>query len=100
MNVMLLKALVALVPVGVLFVWSVVTFSRRKTTRSVLQMLGAGCLVVVVLTHIAEAVHVLPWMRWGEPDSAGHYVDLVSAVLGITLLPAGYLFDRRERMAG
>jgi hypothetical protein len=38
-------------------------------------------LLVVVLTHVAEALHLFPAMGWGEPDSAGHYVDLASAVL-------------------
>jgi hypothetical protein len=27
--------------------------------------LGAGCLMVVVLTHIFETFHLLPWMHWG-----------------------------------
>jgi len=49
--------------------------------------------VVVVLTHVCEALHVLPWMRWGEEQSVGHYVDLSSAVLGVTLLPVGYLLQ-------
>jgi hypothetical protein len=73
-----------------------VTFARRKTMFSLLQLVGAGCLVVVVLTHVCEALHLLPWMRWGEPDSAGHYLDLSSAALGLTLLTAGYLLDRRQ----
>jgi len=30
-------------------------------------------------------------MGWGNKSSLGHYVDLVSAVLGLTLFPAGYL---------
>jgi hypothetical protein len=51
---------------------------------------------VVVLTHVCEALHLLPWMRWGEPDSAGHYLDLSSAALGLTLLTAGYVLDRRQ----
>ena len=54
-------------------------------------MLGAGCLVVVVLTHLREALHLLPWMHWGLEHSAGHYLDLGSAVLGLTLFPIGYL---------
>ena len=34
-------------------------------------------------------------MRWGLPESTGHYVDLVSAVAGLILLPAGYLWRKR-----
>jgi hypothetical protein len=29
-------------------------------------------------------------MRWGLEDSIGHYIDLGSAVLGLTLFPTGY----------
>jgi Ca2+/Na+ antiporter len=90
-NVTLLKALAALVPACVLFSGSVVLFSRGKTVCSFLQLLGAGCLVVVALTHISEALHLFPWMRWGLQDSFGHYLDLSSALLGVTLFPIGYL---------
>jgi hypothetical protein len=96
MNTTLVKALVAFVPVSILVGWSTITFGRRKTLFSLLQVVGAVCLVVVVLTHVCEALHLLPWMRWGEPDSAGHYVDLASAILGLTLLPAGYLLHQRQ----
>ena len=51
MNVTLLKGLIALVPVGVFFSWSVVLFFRGKTLCFFLQLFGAGCLEVVVLTH-------------------------------------------------
>jgi hypothetical protein len=91
MNTTLLKALVALAPACVLFSDSVVLFLRGKTAGSCLQLLGAGCLVVVVLTHIAEALQLFSWMHWGDEHSAGHYLDLSSAVLGLTLFPIGYL---------
>jgi hypothetical protein len=90
MNVTLLKAFVALLP-AVLFFGSVVLSFREKTVFSFLQLLGAGCLVLVVLTHVAEALHLSPWMHWGLEHSAGHYFDLWSAVLGLTLFPIGYL---------
>ncbi len=92
MSVTLLKALVVLVPASMLFSGSVVLFSRGKTVSFLLQVLGAGCLVVVVLTHVSEALHLFPWTDWGLEDSVGHYVDLWSAVLGLTLFPVGYLF--------
>jgi hypothetical protein len=91
MNVTLLKALVALVPACMLFSGSVVLFFRGKTVCSFLQLLGAGCLVVVVLTHVSEALHLFPWMHWGLEHSVGHYLDFWSAVLGLTLFPLGYL---------
>jgi hypothetical protein len=91
MNVTLLKALVALVPACILFSGSAVLFFKGKSTSSFLQLLGAGCLVVVVLTHLCEALHLFPWMHWGDEQSVGHYLDLGSAVLGITLFSVGYL---------
>lgn len=99
MNATLLKAVVALVPAGMLFAGSVVVFLRGKTVCSFLQLLGAGCLVVVVLTHVCEALHLFPWMRWGEEHSVGHYVDLGTAVLGLTLFPLGYVLQAcRQRL--
>ena len=81
-----------MVPACMLFSGSAILFLRGKTVWSFLQLLGAGCLVVVVLTHICEALHLFPWMHWGLEDSVGHYLDFWSAVLGLTLFPVGYLF--------
>ena len=71
---MLVRALVALVPVGALAAWSAVTFAWWKTVAAFLQLLGAACLAMVVLTHICEALGLLPWMGWGQPESLGHFV--------------------------
>jgi hypothetical protein len=30
-----------------------------------------GCLVLVVVTHASEALHLFPWMHWGEEQSVG-----------------------------
>jgi hypothetical protein len=84
-------ALVALVPAGILFSGSMVFFLREENANSFLQLFGAGCLVVVVLTHLAEAFHLFPWMGWGLEHSAGHYLDMWSAILGLTAFPVGYL---------
>ena len=97
MHVTLLKALIAFVPVCLLFAWSLVSFVHGKAVGSLLQFLGAGCLVVVVLTHISEALDLLPVMHWGSPQSMGHALDLWSAVLGLTLCPLGYLWTRLTR---
>lgn len=97
MNVMLLKSIAALVPACLLFSGSIVLLSRGKTLWSLLQVFGAGCLLIVVLTHVCEALHLLPWMRWGFEDSVGHYVDLMSGILGVTLFPAGYLLHAMVR---
>jgi succinate dehydrogenase/fumarate reductase cytochrome b subunit len=91
MNVIFLKTLVALVPASLLFFGSIVLFRRGKTVSSFLQVLGATCLVVVVLTHVCEGLRLLPWMQWGLEHSVGHYLDFWSAALGLTLFPIGYL---------
>ena len=99
MNATLLKALVALVTVGMLLAWSAAVFFRGKALCSLLQLLGAACLVVVALTHVFEALHLFPWMQWGSPHSVGHYLDFGSAVLGLTLFSVGYLcraFSKRH----
>ena len=90
-HVTLMRALVASVPAGMLFAGSLALFLKGKALSSLLQLLGAGCLVVVVLTHVCEALHLFPWMQWGHEHSAGHYLDLGSVVLGFTLFPIGYL---------
>jgi len=97
-NITFLKALVALFPACILFAGSAVLFFRAKTVWSFLQLLGAGCLVIVVLNHICEALHLFSWMQWGLERSVGHYLDLCSAVLGLTLFPIGHLlYALRER---
>jgi hypothetical protein len=79
------------IPACILFSGSVVLFFRKKTVCSLLQLFGSGCLVVVVLAHVSEALHLFPWMDWGAEHSVGHYLDFGSAVLGLTLFPIGYL---------
>ena len=92
MNPTFAKAIVALVPTGMLLVGSTLQFSRRKGTAAVFQLIGAACLVVVVIAHLCEALNWFPWMHWGVEHSAGHYIDLVAAVGGLSLFPVGYLF--------
>jgi hypothetical protein len=90
MNMILVKALAAFVPVCVLLAGSVVLLFRAKTAWCVLQVVGAGGSVVVILAHLCEALHLLPWMGWGLENSPGHLVDLSGAILGVTLFPVGY----------
>ena len=71
----MLKALVALVPVSLLLVGLAVLFSKFRTVPTFLLLIG---LFLVG--------------GWGLPGSAGHYLDLVSAVLGLSLLLIGYLW--------
>jgi hypothetical protein len=84
------KALVALIPVAILVSGAMHLFVKRKDTASFLQLFGAACLLIVVFAHAFEALNVLPFMGWGEAHSVGHYLDLTSAILGLTLLPLGF----------
>jgi hypothetical protein len=63
---------------------------RERVGRSLL-VFGLACVIVVVLTHVAEAFDILPAMGWGRPNSAGHYLNLASAILGCVALPLGFL---------
>ena len=56
-----------------------------------LTLAGCVCLVVVVLTHVAEHWRILQGMGWGLPNSPGHYLDLSSAIGGIALLLAALI---------
>ena len=56
-----------------------------------LLLVGSACLLIVVLTHVAEAFHIFPVMGWGLPNSIGHYLDLASAILGVMLLLLGFV---------
>ena len=97
MNPTFAKAIAALVPTGMLLVGSTIRFSRRKGAAAVFQLIGAACLVVVVIAHLCEALGWFTWMHWGLKHSVGHYVDLVAAIGGLTLFPIGYLFGALTR---
>jgi len=89
----LTRTLIALVPAGMLLVGSLVRFARRKTVGPLLQLVGAGCLVLVVLTHLLESLQWIISMGWGVERSVGHYIDWWSAALALTSFPLGYLLD-------
>ncbi len=91
MNETLLRALVGLVLACMLFVGSIAFFFTRKNVGTFLEVIGAGCLVGVVFTHIFEALDLFARMQWGFEHSVGHYLDFWSAVVGLTLFPVGYL---------
>lgn len=85
------------VPASLLLAGSIALFFRERSASSFLQLLGAGGLASVVLTHFAEAFDLLPWMRWGLDNSPGHYLDLGSAALAVMLFPTGYLIYALRR---
>ncbi len=91
MNTTLLVGLAVSALASVLFAGSVVFLRRRQTVWLFVQLLGAGCLLVVGLCHVCEGLHFFPWMHWGQEHTVGHYLDLWGAVLGLTLFPSGYL---------
>lgn len=77
--------------VSALFVSAIVSLAKERTIWRLLQLFGAICLIVVVLTHIAETFSMAPEMGWGLPNSVGRYLDFASALLGYTLLPLSLL---------
>jgi uncharacterized membrane protein (UPF0136 family) len=74
-----------------LFAGSIILVTRRKSFCALLQLLGTACLMVVLLSNVAEVFSLVPWMDWDLPNSIGHYVDFWGVVLGLTLFPVGYL---------
>ena len=91
MNATLLKALLAFVPGTMLLAGSIALFRKMRSAGSLLQLAGAGGIMLVILAHICEALQLFSWMGWGLENSPGHYLDLAGALLGLTLFPIGYL---------
>ena len=60
MNATLIKALVVLVPGAMLLARSIVLLRRERTLYPLLQLVGAASIVIVVLTHVFEALGALP----------------------------------------
>ena len=71
--------------------------AREKTALACLQLIGAVFLAVMVFTHFAESFHLFPHMGWGLPYSAGHYIDLLSAWVGLALFGLGYFLRKLAR---
>jgi hypothetical protein len=65
----------------------------QNQNRGRLASIGAAGLTISVLTHVCEGLQLFPSMGWGLTGSVGHYLDLSSAVLGVTLFPVGYLWQ-------
>jgi len=91
MTIALLKAVAGFVPVGLLLAGSALLALRERRVSALLQLAGALGFVLVVSTHLFEALDLLPWMHWGREGSNGHYVDLMGAAIGVVLFPIGYL---------
>jgi hypothetical protein len=74
--------------------------ARRRAARQTLIGIGAVCLIVVVLTHVAERFDIFPAMGWGLPHSPGHYLDLASAILSCVLIPLGFALRLPPSLTG
>lgn len=91
MTTTLVVALVIGAPILVLFILAGRRFINAPSVAGALPVLGAGSLLVMVLTHIAEALNLFPAMGWGQRHSPGHYLDLTSVYAGIAFLVAASL---------
>jgi hypothetical protein len=69
---------------------------RTAVIGRYLMLVGVGCLVIVVLTHVCEKLHLFPVMGWGLRNSPGHYLDLSAAILGLAFFPAGFFLSFRD----
>lgn len=91
MNSRLLRSAVVLVPLALILAHAVRTFLRERTAWRLFHILGVGCLILVGFYHVCEALEWFSGMRWGAPDSVGHYLDLGTLALGIALVLMGSL---------
>lgn len=96
MNPTLAKAVVALVLMGTVAVVAARAFVRTQATGSLLELVGAAGLAMLGVTHVCESLQVLTWMRWGIEGGPGHYLNLASLAIGLTLFPLGYVLNRRQ----
>jgi hypothetical protein len=53
------------IPAGGLLAGAALVFLREHTRWSLLQLFGAGCLVIVVLTHVAETLRFISFDALG-----------------------------------
>lgn len=67
--------------------WSLLRFQRSP--GPVLRLAGSFGFLIVGLAHLCESLRLFPVMGWGQARSAGHYLDLSGALLGIVLFPLG-----------
>ena len=95
MSASVLKGLLALAAASVFLGVCVVLFLTRRGLTSALQALGIGCFGVMALTHVFEEFSMLPELGWGRPHSVGHFIDLMAALLGLTLVSTSFLLRRR-----
>ena len=94
-----MKGLLALVGTFTFLGVSVSVLMTRRGVSSVLLALGCGSFAVMALTHVFEAYSLLPRLGWGKPHTVGHFIDLITALLGITLVGASFLLRSVQRQS-
>jgi hypothetical protein len=82
------------IPVFIAFGASAKAFAKERTLATLVQLVGAVCLLVVLFAHLSEALGFLPAIGWGQPNTVGHYIDLACAITGVVLLAVGYVSRR------
>jgi hypothetical protein len=100
MNAAVLKGLLALIAACAFLCVSVALLWTRRGLGSTLQALGIACFAAMALTHFFEAFSILPTLGWGKPHSVGHVIDLVAALLGVSLVMASFLLRHVGRSPG
>ena len=85
------KLIIIGIPVCIAFGASLASFAKEKTGMALTQLAGAAFLLVVIFAHVFEAFALIPSLGWGQQNSSGHYIDLISAFAGAVLFPLGYL---------
>lgn len=97
MTATIVKALILFLVGSALLGRSCLQFEKTRTAWALLQSIGAAAIVIVALAHVCEALEIFPGMQWGLKHSAGHYLDLSAAILGLTLLPLGFIVRACKR---
>ena len=85
------------IPVCIVVGASIASFAEEKTRMALMQLVGASFLLVMIFAHVSEAFGFIPSLGWGQPNTLGHYIDLISAIAGAILFPIGYLGRRYTR---
>ena len=97
MNVMLIKSVLVFIPVATPGGLVCRVIHQKPDAGTLRSTPRRGMSVVVVLTHIAGALRLFAFMRWGREHSAGHYVDLSSALLAPRCCPSVICGTARRR---
>ena len=68
--------------------------TRTRALGRGLVWAGSFFFLVWALTPVAQRLDVFPGMRWGQPNSPGHYLDLISLTVALGLVLTGAMLRR------